>query len=135
MTDGDLQDCRILIVEDEYLLAEDLRAELAGVGAEIVGMAGTVDRALAEVDRIERLDGAVLDMNLGGEPVYPVADRLIAGGVPFVFTTGYDASAIPERYRAFRRCEKPVDMTRVVRMLRVAIGEGGDAPQAGGALS
>jgi DNA-binding LytR/AlgR family response regulator len=113
-----LADCRILIVEDEYLLAEELRLELEDIGAEVVGPVGTVDEAAGVVRGDAGLDGAVLDVNLHGEMIFGVADMLAARAVPFVFATGYDASVIPGRFDATARCEKPID----VRRLREAIG-------------
>src|SRR4051794_10747290 len=64
-----------------------------------------------------RLDGAVLDINLRNERVYSVADVLAARGVPFVFTTGYDAAVVPRPYSDAPRCEKPVDKERLIRCL------------------
>lgn len=107
---------RLLVVEDEYFLAQEVCEGLKDMGAEIVGPAGSVDDALALIEG-GTLHGAVLDVNLGGEPVFPVADRLAERGVPFLFTTGYDASAIPDRFGAVVRCEKPVDVDRVVRAI------------------
>ncbi len=115
MAERTLSGCHILIVEDEFILASDLRAELAEAGAVVVGMVGTVGEALDLVEALPRIDGAVLDVNLRGETVFPVADRLVARGVPFLFTTGYDASAIPPRFRDVVRCEKPVNMAAVVQ--------------------
>jgi hypothetical protein len=63
------------------------------------------------------LDGAVLDINMRGEMIFPVADALKERGVRFIFTTGYDSEAIPERYRAMARCEKPLDMVEIVEAL------------------
>lgn len=117
MTELALNGCHILIVEDEYLLAQDLRAELADAGAVVAGMAGTVAGALEQIESLARLDGAILDVNLRGESVFPVADRLAARGVPFLFTTGYDASALPPRFRHVVRCEKPMNMASVVRAI------------------
>ena len=117
MTDKTLQDCLILVAEDEYLLADDLCTELADHGATVVGPAATVDQGLALLGETERLHGAVLDVNLRGEPVFPLADQLIARGRPFVFTTGYDANAIPERFAGVPRCQKPVRVADVVRAL------------------
>jgi DNA-binding NtrC family response regulator len=116
-----LRDYRILIVEDEYLLAEDLRHVLTKAGAIVAGMAGTVKDALELIDAEGKLDAAVLDMNLGGTPVSPVADRLMELGVPFVLTTGYDASAIPERFRNAVRCDKPFRPAAVVRSVKQVI--------------
>jgi DNA-binding LytR/AlgR family response regulator len=107
-----------LVVEDEYLIAADLAASLELLGAEVVGPAGSVAEALTLVENEGgRLDGAVLDINLRNERVYPVADVLAARGVPFVFTTGYDAAAVPSPYSDAPRCEKPVDKARLIRCL------------------
>lgn len=59
------------------------------------------------------IDGAILDVNLGGEKVFPAADLLTERGIPFVFTTGYDASAIPVKYAEITLCEKPVRLAEV----------------------
>ena len=108
----------LLLVEDEYLIAADLAASLELLGAEVVGPAGSVKAALRLVENEgPRLNGAVLDINLRGERVYPVADVLAARGVPFVFTTGYDAVVVPSQYLEAPRCEKPVDKARLVRFL------------------
>lgn len=121
MPEQTLRDYRILIVEDEYLLAEDLRHVLTKAGAIVAGMASTVKDALELIDADGKLDAAVLDMNLGGSPVSPVADRLVELGVPFVLTTGYDASAIPPRFRSVVRCEKPFRPATVVRSVKQVI--------------
>jgi DNA-binding LytR/AlgR family response regulator len=108
----------LLVVEDEYLVAADLAASLELLGAEVVGPAGSVEEALTLVENEGgRLDGAVLDINLRNERVYPVADVLAARGVPFVFTTGYDAAVVPRPYSDVPRCEKPVDRARLIRCL------------------
>src|SRR3954470_681835 len=87
---------RLLIVEDDYLIAADLASSLEELGAEVIGPAGTVEDALELVQRSgETLDGAVLDINLREQRVYPVATALARHGVPFVFVTGYDTVAIP----------------------------------------
>lgn len=112
-----LRNCHILIVEDEYLLADELRLELSDEGAVVVGMTSTVDEALELLEAEDRLDGAILDVNLGGEPVFPVADRLIERSVPFLFTTGYDASIIPPRFDGIVRCEKPINTRRVIQAI------------------
>jgi DNA-binding LytR/AlgR family response regulator len=108
----------LLVVEDEYLIAADLTASLESLGVEVIGPAASVEEALSLVDNnSDRLDGAVLDINLRNERVYPVADVLAARGVPFVFTTGYDVVAVPTAYACAPRYEKPVDKTQLVRWL------------------
>ena len=109
---------RLLVVEDEYLIAAALERALEDCGAEVVGPAGSVEGALRLVEAEgDRLDGAVLDINLRGERVYPVADVLAARGVPFVFLTGYDAQVIPDTYAGVPRSEKPVSTALLARTL------------------
>ncbi|MBV8916352.1 MAG: response regulator [Acetobacteraceae bacterium] len=114
---GPLASRRVLLIEDEYFIADDLVRAFEARGAEVIGPAGTVDAALQLVARSDRLDGAVLDINLRGEMVYAVADALQERGVPFIFSTGYDDGAIPPRYAGVRRCEKPLDPSRVAKAL------------------
>ncbi len=89
---------RILIVEDRYFVADDLRRFFARAGAEIVGLVADVEAAkrLAETNIIHL---AVLDVDLRGRDVFDVAGILEARGVPFVFVTGYRKAHLPERYR------------------------------------
>jgi CheY-like chemotaxis protein len=104
---------RILVVEDEYMIASDLAQSLTDLGVAVVGPAGSVADAVALVAGDPALDAAVLDVNLGTEKVFPVADALQARGVPFVFATGYDDRVLPPRYVDTPRFLKPVD-TRVL---------------------
>lgn len=121
MADAGLNRCRILVVEDEYFPADELSEELADNGATVLGPAPSVSAALALMDAHALPDGAILDVNLGGEPAFAVADYLVERGLPLVFTTGYDAAALPERYRGFPRCEKPVNIVRITAALGKAI--------------
>jgi DNA-binding response OmpR family regulator len=121
--DGPLASRRVLVVEDEFFLADDMAAALRALGAEVVGPAPTRDMAMSLL-AAERVDAAVLDMNLRGEMIFPVADALRARGVPFVFATGYDASATPPAYRDVPRWEKPFDPEELVRALPDVMGEG-----------
>jgi CheY-like chemotaxis protein len=108
---------RVLVVEDEFLIAEDLRLALEDLGAEVVGPVATVDAALDAV-RLERgLDGATLDIMLRGEKSFPVAEALKARGLPFVLLTGYSDRAVPEGLRDAPRCPKPFDVRQIVRAL------------------
>jgi CheY-like chemotaxis protein len=108
---------RVLLVEDEYLLAKWMMDEFDRLGIETVGPVRSVARALELVAHSEHLDGAVLDINVSGDLVFPVADALRVRGVPFVFTTGYDRQAIPAQYRDVVFCPKPVNPTEVVHAL------------------
>ena len=107
---------RILIVEDETLVSMVIEEALKDLGCTIVGPVATRDRALA-LARVEPLDGALLDVNLGGEPVYPVADALSARGIPFAFVTGYGHAGIADRYARMPTLVKPFQLATVERLL------------------
>ena len=106
---------RLLVVEDEYVIASDLAYTIEAAGATVIGPAGTVEDALALLDS-DRIDGAVLDVNLHQKRVYPVADALAARRIPFVFATGYDAADMPPAYAGVPRYEKPVNKDQLVRL-------------------
>jgi CheY-like chemotaxis protein len=114
---GALARSRVLVVEDEYFLADDIMRALQGLGAEVVGPVPTRDKALALLASSESIDAAVLDINLQGEAVFPVADALIERGIPFVFATGYDQSAVPAAYDGVRRWEKPFEPAELAKAL------------------
>ena len=112
---------RILVVEDEYFLADDLKHTLAGHGAEVIGPVGTLEAADRLVGR-GGVDCAVLDINLRGEMAFPVADRLREAGIPFLIATGYGGSAMPERFRDVPHLQKPFEPGRLLELLPKAIG-------------
>jgi CheY-like chemotaxis protein len=113
---GALNGRHLLVVEDEYLVATDLARELEDRGAHVIGPASSVEDALQMLAADRKIDGAVLDINVRGERVYPVAEALRARGVPFVFATGYGAWVIPAAFSGMPRLEKPVS-TRVLARL------------------
>lgn len=108
---------RILVVEDDFLIGHDFAQSLEELGATVLGPVGNIDDALDLVARTPDLHGAVLDLNLGGEMSYPIADALAERGIPFVFTTGYDKSNIATRFTSIPRCEKPVEVSKVVQAI------------------
>lgn len=114
------QSLRILVVEDEYLLAEDLRMGLTEQNMVVVGPAGSVKDALALI-AAETIDAAVLDISLNGENVIPVVEALSARSVLFVFATGYDAFDLPLAWRDVPRFEKPVDTAVLAKALRRSV--------------
>ena len=117
MASNPLRDRRVLIVEDEYMLAQDLRHELEDVGTVVIGPAPSIGKALDLISAEQGIDVAVVDVNLGGEMAYPVADALLARRIPFVFTTGYEDGELQARYPQVARCEKPVDVRALTRAL------------------
>lgn len=104
---------RILVVEDNYLLAETLGDLLEDIGCVLVGPAPRVAAALLLCEH--QLDGALLDINLGKETCFAVADRLTEKGVPFMFLSGYtDDAVVPNRFSSVPRLTKPYDRSRIV---------------------
>jgi CheY-like chemotaxis protein len=119
---GALQGLRVLVVEDDYLLAETLSDTLAEAGAVVLGPIGWLEEALAFVRHHGAdLGGVVLDVNLHGQATYPVADLLLARGVRFVFVTGYDTGALEAAYRGLPRCEKPFQAEAVIAALAAGL--------------
>jgi CheY-like chemotaxis protein len=98
---------RVLIVEDEFFVADDLAQAVAQLGGEIVGPVPTCEEALVLLSMAEQIDIAVLDINLEDEAVFPVADALTRQGVPFLFATGYSQATVPPQYQHVPRWEKP----------------------------
>ncbi len=111
---------RILVVEDEALIAVMVEDMLADMGGDVVGPAGTIAAAL-ELARGEALDAAVLDVNVRGERIDPVAEALMARGVPVLFATGYGevrlASGAPATV-----IDKPYTQEKLARGLAAAMG-------------
>jgi CheY-like chemotaxis protein len=123
-----LQGRRVLVIEDEYFLADDICSVLKDLGAEIVGPAGEVREAVVLVNSAQRIDAAVLDVNLKNESTLPIADGLRTRSIPFVFTTGYDRSAIDARFGDIELFEKPINIMTMARSLARLLGEDGRKP-------
>jgi CheY-like chemotaxis protein len=102
-----LRNSRILVVEDEYLLAVMLQEWLEGQGCVVVGPVPSVEKALNLIESDRVINAAIVDVNLGGTFAYPVADGLLARKIPFVFTSGYEDDVLHTRYPKIRNCQKP----------------------------
>lgn len=117
---------RLLIVEDEAMVAMMVEDMLADLGCVVVDVAGTLARGLALVaDRALALDGAILDVNLGGDKVYPVAAALTARGIPFIFATGYGIAGIAEDFAHVPALAKPYESRALAKVLTDALGRNG----------
>ena len=109
---------RLLVVEDEALVAMMIEDMLGDLGCIVVDVAGSVARGLALTeDAASRLDAAVLDVNLGGETVYPVAEKLAQAGVPFVFSTGYGLAGVAARFAGVPTLAKPFNAATLAAAL------------------
>ena len=106
---------RVLLVEDEALVAMMMKDTLAELGFSVVGPVSRAAEALVTA-RVDELDAAILDVNLGGDLIYPVAEMLAARSVPFVFVTGYDAESIDSRYAHVPVLQKPIERDVLQRL-------------------
>jgi CheY-like chemotaxis protein len=118
---------RILIVEDEMLVAMNIEDMLIELGHEVAGIASRLDAALGAAGG-GGFDAAVLDVNLAGERSFPVANLLAARGIPFLFATGYGAQGIEEDYRGWPVLQKPFRAADLAAALD-ALASGPEAPQ------
>ena len=113
---------RVLIVEDESLVAMLLETILEDMGCVAVGPAATVDEGLRMVSEEEVVDAALLDVNVAGKQVFPIAEALKARGVPFVFSTGYGEGGLPDEWRGQATLQKPFTEAAVRDALMKAMG-------------
>jgi CheY-like chemotaxis protein len=111
---------RVLVVEDEIIVSWLLEDMLADLGCAVVGPAACVEKALAMIDG-EAIDAAVLDVNLNGQPSYPLADALAARGVPFVFSTGYATNSLLDGYRTVPTLQKPFHRSELADALATVL--------------
>jgi len=112
---------RLLVVEDEAMVAMMIEGMLQDLGCVVVDVAGTVSRGLALVgDAALALDGAILDVNLGGEKVYPVAEALDRRHVPFIFSTGYGIDGINTSFSHVPALAKPYGQQALESLLLAA---------------
>jgi PAS domain S-box-containing protein len=118
-----LSGVRVLIVEDEALLALEIQELLQSAGSTVIGTFSDLARA-GQAARREAIDVAVLDTNLNGEMVYPLADDLVVRGIPFVFVTGYGTSNLPERFRSMPQVAKPFDPASLTGELQRMMSQG-----------
>jgi DNA-binding response OmpR family regulator len=118
MNEATLLGRRILVVEDDYWVAQILLQLLEDAGAEVVGPFGYLDEALAFIAAQKgTFDGAILDINLHGAKSYSIADVLAADKVPFIFTTGYGPAGIEAPYADYPRCAKPFNGRALIAAL------------------
>ena len=121
--DPALQGLRVLVVDDETLVAMLLEDMLGDLGCTVAGTASRVPQALDMARELaDRLDVAVLDVNVAGESIAPVAALLQEQGAGIVFATGYGEAGVPEAFRGRPTLQKPFGMLDVTRALKAASG-------------
>jgi CheY-like chemotaxis protein len=116
MTQTATAQTRVLVVEDEYLIRMLLEDMLSDLGYSIAAAVGTVAEASALASKGD-FNAAILDVNLDGQEIYPVADILKERGLPFVFVTGYGERALPDRYRDRPALQKPFQAEQLSKAL------------------
>ena len=114
MVASELRNRRILVVEDEFLLAMDLEMALQDAQAIVLGPVGSVKASLELMAREREISAAILDVKVGSEMVFPVAEALLERSVPFLFATGETRGTIPPRFASAGICPKPVNAADLV---------------------
>jgi DNA-binding response OmpR family regulator len=120
---------RILIVEDETMIAMLIEDFLTDLGWNVAGMVGTLDRAMSMVQDAD-IDAVILDVNLNGEDTFAVADLLSGRGIPFIFATGYGLDGVVDRFRNVPTLTKPFHRDELDSALRQAMAASGGPPTA-----
>jgi CheY-like chemotaxis protein len=124
MSAPDLNGLRVLVVEDEMMVSMLIEDMLTDLGCVVVGPAARLDEAIALAES-EQIDCAVLDVNLGGQPIFPLADILRAKGAPFAFATGYGDAGLRDVDKGSLVLQKPfreTDLARILGELRAKVG-------------
>ena len=108
---------RIMIVEDEFFVADDIARALNNLGAHVLGPVGELHDALELLAREAAVDAAVVDVNLRTQMAFPLTKELRARAIPFIFASGYDRGTLPDEYRDATMLEKPIDPAAVINAL------------------
>lgn len=116
----ELAGLRLLVVEDDYLVAADMCSSLRRRGAAIMGPVANVRRG-RELVRQQRPDVALLDVNLNGHLAFDLAHELESEGIRTIFTTGYDAAFLPEPLRGSPCLQKPINLSALVQLIRANV--------------
>ncbi|CAM3493469.1 response regulator [Paracoccus nototheniae] len=117
MNKPDLAGRRILVVEDEFFLCLDICQQIESYGGVVVGPAPTLKEGFAVLQEKPLPDGGILNIRLGSELAYPLADDLLAAGVPVIFASSEDKASIPEKYAGIPLVPKPINMMIVAEKL------------------
>lgn len=113
-----LKGLRVLLVEDQMIVAMQVEDVLREAGCEVIGPAGTLHTAMT-LAQSEALDAAVLDINLDGEKTFPLAEQLQRRNIPFILATGYGESVLPQKWRDLPRLSKPFRGEQLTRLMEI----------------
>jgi CheY-like chemotaxis protein len=119
----DFQGLRVIVVEDDSMICLLFEDMLSDLGCKVVGTACDLERAAQLAQRDESVDVAILDVNLGGQVVFPVADILCRRGIPLLFATGLGADGLPPDWQGHCSIQKPMTMATLANALGRAIAE------------
>jgi CheY-like chemotaxis protein len=108
---------RVLLAEDDYFIVMQMVQDLERSGAQVIGPVPTVAKALDRLDKLSNIEAAILDINLQGELVFPVAEELRRRGIPFVFASGYDDTVIPPDFSDVPLLQKPTNVGEIASVL------------------
>jgi DNA-binding NtrC family response regulator len=128
MSDAFLAAKTVMVVEDEFFIAEVLCEALAMQNWQVVGPYPDMESASNALDNGAQVDVAILDVNLKGKLAYPLVDRLIQKDTPVILTTGYDRDAVPPAYAHLPRLIKPVSLNELLDCVAQAIRPRDDSP-------
>ena len=118
---ANLNGLKVLVVEDEMLVSMLVEDMLADLGCTVIGPAAELEEAMSLAQSAD-IDLALLDVNLGGRPIFPVADALKARGVPFAFASGYGEAGLSEDHRGAAVLQKPFREADLAKALRGLVG-------------
>jgi len=121
-----LSNRRVLVVEDEYFIADEIRLGLVDLGAEVLGPFADVQHAAVFLGDGTPIDVALLDINVRSEMVFPLARALRSRGIPVVFTTGYGKAAIAPEFQEIELWQKPLDLPTALPRLAGLVRQGGN---------
>jgi CheY-like chemotaxis protein len=111
------RELRVLVVEDEAIIAALIENALIEGGCSVVGPVATLGVALETIEKT-RIDAALLDISINGRRTYPIADVLAARGIPFIFVSGFTRKDLPPRYRHCAHIAKPFVPSAIMAALR-----------------
>ena len=117
---GEKPRCRVLVVEDEAMIAMLVEDMVLDFGSEVVGPVANMKDAI-NLARSAELDAAILDINVGGSVIFPVADILSERGIPLIFATGYGSKGLPPRFQNSPTLPKPFSYQSLEEALRSAL--------------